>query len=161
MTAYVVEASWAAPGSGSSGTAFTVVPGPTFPVRIARFEVWANGQLTAAPSHVTSAHVTGGTAVTPMALRGGAPASTASVTTGATVSGTQHIMSILSAGSTQFTIIGTSHTNTYTPGTSNYTWPFDYILIPGEAFTVSLSAFNFLSIYATIYYEELRLQWSV
>lgn len=155
MTTYVAARNFAQTGVPSLG----VLAG-TYPVRIAQIEfygVYAAGGTSPATSVATSvynctgASFSGGTTITPVPMRGGAPASTATAKYSySSMSGTKSFLTIITAGGA-----GSATTSTYT-------FPFDYIIPPGNAIDVSAQG-TLSSQYAwavAVYYEELRLAWS-
>lgn len=147
MTAYTAYANTAGP------LTLSIAP-VTYPVRLAKVDgafVQASGitELFAGSKFLTST-LTGGTAVTPVALRDGAPAPTATVKSAATASGTQRqLFSQITGGSTS----GVATT---------YQFPFDCIIAPGNVFQLSIAAFSGSINNGTllIHFEELRLNWS-
>ncbi len=147
---------------GTGGSGLGVLAG-TYPVRISKIEFWGSrvvGGTTgtqivyASVTHCAGASFSGGTSITPLPMRGGAPPSTATVKYGySSVSGTKSFLTIISTGSP-----GPSGS----PSTANYTFPFDYILAPGSAIDVNGGGTldNTYNWAINIFYEELRLAWS-
>lgn len=141
MTAY------AACGAGGK---LTVVPSSTYQVRIAKVEATgfvANTgtigyQLYVYPSNTP----TGGTTNTPLAMRSGAPATTATVKNAPTISGTNYLVHTESVSSP------VSGDGVYL--NANYQFPFDLILSAGSTFVADFGGTG------VVYYEELRLAWS-
>jgi hypothetical protein len=155
VTAYVAARNY----GGSGGSGLGVLAG-TYPVRIARIEFWADfysggtsppQQTFAYVSNYSGASFSGGTTLTALPMRGGAPATTANVKYGYTsVSGTKSFITVLNAG------------NSDGPTVTTYTFPFDYILPTGSAIDVNgggtlTTDYNWA---IAIYYEELRLAWA-
>lgn len=153
MTAYAACGTF---GPSTGGVAIGVLAG-TYPCRIARVELWANFERSQTVTNYSGASFSGGTTVTPLAMRGGAPATTATVKISASMSGTATTITAVSAGS-----FGNTGTTTYgIPGASNYSFPFDYIVPPGSAIYMGNNVVDTQwSSILTIYYEELRLSWS-
>lgn len=154
MTTYVVTRNFAGSGVPSIG-----VLAVTYPIRVSRVEFYG-GLAGSSPSppttvvtfvnNISGAGFSGGTSITPLPMRGGAPPSTATSKYGYTSSGTKVFLAPISAGG------GAG------PTSSNYSFPFDYIVPPGSAVDVS-QAGSLTSSYTwmvAIYYEELRLAWS-
>lgn len=164
MTAYAASALFK-PGTAYSGPC-VCLKANTYPIRIARVETSSSaGPLFFIMYHQASIGGISGTTFTPVALRGGAPATTATawsnITAGPT--GTQSFITIESVAS-----VSLSGTTTISiPGSSSYNFPFDYIIKPGDGFLCLANA-GFTSSPASpytpasigVYYEELRLSWS-
>ena len=150
MTTYI-----AANKFGTSGSPTLGVAAGTYPVRIVRIEFFgAQGippNSTPAYAYVynyTGASFSGGTTITPVPMRGGAPPSTATAKYGYTsLSGTKSFLTIISTG-------GGSGAST-----TSYTFPFDYILPPGSALSTDgqITLNTSVAWAVAIYYEELRL----
>lgn len=145
MTAYV---------SAASAVTLAVSPSSSFKVRIARIE--AVGAAAAGGSNIVSYSAilypsstpTGGTTLTPIAMRNGSPAATATVKSGATVSGTNVLIH------SEFNeSIGTG---TAVSMNSQYTFPFDLILASGSTLLLAPNA----AVSVIVYFEELRDTWS-
>lgn len=157
MTAYIIS------GSGATVT-LTVAPGTDYPVRIAKIEVGGYDFQTVSSGGYVGASVgygsgvytggvlTGGTAITPLPMRSGSPAATATARSGGSVSGT--FVDIHAEEQVQYAAGAASAAlnSTYSPA-------FDLILESGSTFY--LSAFSGTSVdCAAIYFEELRENWS-
>lgn len=135
----------------SAGGKLTIVPSSTYQVRIAKVEATGlavNGGSVGYSVYVHPSNTpTGGTTNTPLAMRSGAPATTATVKNAPTITGTNYLL----------------HTETATSPVSgdlvylnaNYQFPFDLILSAGSTFVADFGGTG------VIYYEELRLAWSV
>lgn len=158
MTAYA--ASFTTSVSPASGI-LTITPGATYQVRVARIEVSAPGvTIAGAPTVIAmkvypSSTPTGGTTLTPLPMRGGAPASTATVKSGASISGTNVVLH--QEGATDSGGVGSSRDINTT-----YSSPFDLILSSGSALSLSFdspygSGWTWTLV---VYFEELRLAWS-
>jgi hypothetical protein len=124
-----------------------------YELKIARVEAYNNliptnsTFLTAAVSRYSGSTVSGGSVFTPTALRGGAPAASASCRFGpVSVSGTSALIAK--------TTVAAAQTGVVAP-------PFDLTIPVGSALAVKTTnnatgTFNAL---VTIYFEELRLAW--
>lgn len=162
MTAYTALGSFA---NGGTNQFFGIKP-VTYPVRIARIDMAANGAVQFVFYHYKTSNLTGGTTVTPLPLRGGAPASTVTCKTLMTTSnftGTGTIIVTQIVGSYHQTTDSLGAiTTTPDPGSSNYSFPFDYIVAVGDSFVcqVVTNATTPTSGGASVYFEELRLSWS-
>jgi hypothetical protein len=153
MTTYAASRNFGGVGVPSIG----VLAG-TYPIRIARVEFWGYAQnstgavaVNTQVNNVAGASFTGGTAITSLPMRGGAPPSTATVKYGYSgMGGTRTYLTILTAGGSAGGSL------------SSYTFPFDYIVPPGGAIDVASSGTltNQFAWCVIIYYEELRLAWS-
>lgn len=125
----------------NAGGAFSqcgVKASTTYQMKLARVELVAGVAGTYTVSMYAGISFSGGTSVTPFALRQGAAATTATFKQGATVSGTQSVLTSKA--------IAASGADTYTPA-------FDLILNPGSGIWVS--GVNFVSV--SIYFEDLHL----
>lgn len=163
MTTYAVSLT-----AGTALTKLTLTPSSTYQIRIARIET--SGYLYSTNSFMSyvagvypSSTPTGGTAITPvLTMRSGAPATTATSKSGATISGSfatlhQEIVS------SPFDSGGVS---VYSPMNSNYSFAFDLILSSGSTLYVASSTgtnggrVDAASLTMIVYYEELRLAWT-
>jgi hypothetical protein len=168
MTAYAALGAFS---SGAAGYLIGVKP-VTYPVRIAKLDLTSLGIVTPSIYHYKTSSLSSGATVTPLPLRGGAPASTVickSALTPANISGTPTLIALLSAGGVHSIGVDAGGAQELVAdwGSGSYTFPFDYIVAVGDAFVcaVSTSAGSGSSSpatagYLTIYFEELRLSWS-
>lgn len=150
-------------------TSLSISPSSTFQVRIARVEFNGNNNgllgsgtiifITYSLGAYTSSTLSGGTIVTPLAMRSGAPAALATVKSGATATGTFSTLHL----ETNSAVNSDPSTAAYelVQLNSTYTPAFDLILSAGSVFTVGAAtniAANTLNI--VVYFEELRLAWT-
>lgn len=177
MTTYCVSYSGPTTISGSTVTAegalLSIVPSSTYQVRIARIEVGALVSSGASAGYQTSVYPastpTGGITRTSLAMRSGAPASTASVKvgsyfgtgpgstgTGPQISGTGFLVH---AEDVYTPAVSDANNSTAQQFTSGYSFPFDLILSAGSTFYV-LAYYYGGTITVYVYYEELRLAWT-
>lgn len=152
MTTYAVTL------TTSTSAVLTVVPSSTYQVRIARIEGYATGAPSAGtPTYSVAVYPgntpTGGSTLTPLIMRSGAPTATAAVKSGATISGTN---TTLHAEGT----LADFTTGTYNPINSNYNFPFDLILSSTGTLVVGLQGNSGGPMSVTVYFEELRLAWT-
>lgn len=166
MTAYTAYGS----ASSAGAPVFALKP-VTYPIRIARIDMAANGWVTFVFYHKPAATISGGTTVTPLPLRGGAPASTITCRSGlaaTTIStGTTTITSMV-VGSESTMDNGAGGVNWIAqPGSQQYSLPFDYIVAIGDVFIVYIATAAANGSFtpatsgsAAVYFEELRLSWS-
>lgn len=157
MTAYTATfTNWPAV---SAGISLGVIAG-TYPCRIARIEITCGFGAFYEVLNYSGAAFSGGTTVTPLPLRGGAPATTATAKSSMTMTGTATLITAPHVGTTQ--VSGT--TTTGVPETLAYDFPFDYIIPTGSGIYVTNLPFNSSTSPTinslAIYYEELRLSWS-
>ena len=160
MTAYAASYNF----TNSAGTPFvyfTLQANSPFPVKLRRIDAWADGESWYYIYNYSGMSVSGGTSITPVPIRGGAPTATATVKAGGTASGTSSLLTTMNSGSSSFVIIGTGHTIEYAPGNSQWATPFDYIIPVGSGVSVAMQVPTNLISTTTFYWEELRLQWSV
>jgi hypothetical protein len=155
MTAYVANT-----GVSSSGS-LTVTP-VSSEIRIAQVSFnSADGGTGSGNTIQCSTYLvggtSGGTAVTPLPMRQGAPAATATSKSGATWTSITNVLSV---------VTGSGPTLTYTDGTTGYytttvsgAWqpPFDLIISPGT--TLYAQANGNSGVFLFIHFEELRLSW--
>lgn len=138
MTAYVATAT----NAGGAFSQMGVKCGTTYQMRIAKIEIASSTAGTWVISKYTGISFSGGTAITPLAMREGAPATTATSKQGATVSGTQALLTSQSIAATS---------------SASYQFPFDMIISPGNGLWIN--GVNFVSV--SVYFEDLRLAWSM
>jgi len=145
MTTYVVYAS-----SGSPATVNEVaIKAVSYPVKIARIDVSFSTAGFVTAYRYAGATLTGGSTLTPAALRDGAPASTVSAKSGVTTSGTSTII------------------NSFGSSSGSFSYPFDVIIQPGNAlrlnhYQLPAGGGSASPVYLfTVYYEEIRLAWSL
>ncbi len=161
MTAYAVSTT-------AIGAGFTLglMPG-TLPVRIARLEVCgiaatSSGQadLAFTAAVYTGSTPTGGSSITPFAMRhlAGTPAASATAKSGATISGTNIV---LHAESQDASILSTAGGTAVSTLNSTYTTAFDLILLSGTTFWVVGTETSGSFTAVVIYFEELRDNWAV
>lgn len=118
--------------------------GGTSQLKLIRFEIFANAAQAVTFSKYSGATISGGSALTPFALRAGASASSATARSGGSISGTQNILS------TQ---------NVAASGSGSYAPQSDFIISPGDAFWMSWTTTGIFSV--GIYFEELHLARSL
>lgn len=127
-------------------------PGP-YSTRIVRVELFA-GYVLFDLYHHSGASISGGSTIIPLPMRAGGPDSTQVVKSGATVSGTTTLLTRTVGGS----VSGSAAVF----GSTQYEFPISYILAPGSAFRVAFATVNdSTSAFVKVYYEELRLDYSL
>src|ERR1700756_1973050 len=94
MTAYGAGYPWT---FGTTALSMGVLA-VSFPVKIARVEVWAGGIAYVTISKNTSASLSGGSTISSIPLRGGAPTATAVAKSGCTITGTSTFLTKFTAG---------------------------------------------------------------
>ena len=157
MTAYLI----AYEGFSSAGTPppviFDILP-VTYPVRIAKIDVFAFGSTGIFIYSYSGAGLSGGTTVTPFPLRGGvaSPACTAIVKTGATISGTQTLVDVMWAGTNGISQGPYGAVTTYQQGSNTFQAGYDLIIPIGSALRVQFSTSTNIAVSESIYFEEVR-----
>lgn len=158
MTAYSSGFYWVQTGTAATSYVNMLVTAGTYPCRIRQIEYFGGSNSQFQIINYVSPSYTGGTAITPLPMRGGAPASTATakVNVRSIPTGTASPLNVQVVGAP-------GAAGTTVPGSTNYSFPFDYILPPGSAvFAQVLPGLvtNFWNYCINIYYEELRLSFS-
>lgn len=149
MTAYAASVQFSLTSVSSW---VSVSPGSTYQIRVARVEVSGSGSGNISFNvAVYSSALAGGTTLTPLTMRAGAPATSATVKTNATLAGAAIVLH--SEGIA--TVSGADPVSM----NSSYSPPFDLIMASGSTIVVNAYAASG-SLTCIIYYEELRLQWS-
>lgn len=148
---------------GATTAKLTIAPSSTYQVRIARIEVSAtpNGNVpgntvvsaTYSLAVIPTGTATSGTSVTPVSMAGG-PATTATVKSGATTSGTAFTLHQEQQLNTQTDLANT--VECIVNLNSNYTTPFEFIVSSGSVVVVSVATSISTSIVVVVYYEEIR-----
>lgn len=134
--------SYAITGQLSGSNYVTVKAGSTYAIRLLRIEVGTGAAYSGLVyKYINGGALTGGTNFTPLAMREGGPASTASGRTGVTA------------------ISGTGILISFTPGASATYQPPDAVILPAGSSSV-LAATSGTNGFVTIYFEELRLAYS-
>lgn len=162
MTAYVINYN----GTPATIINYDFLP-VTFAIRLARVDVYSTAGLSVALETVSGASLSGGSAVTPIPLRGGAasPACTATVKVGATLTPTPNfatdMVGEINVGQNGIATAGTLTYTTYSPGSGSYTAGYDLIIPVGSAFRIAILGYSGGSSFAgatnmTAYFEEVR-----
>jgi hypothetical protein len=149
MTAYVV-------GQTFTNGQGIVLTANQFEVRVGRIELFATSETFYTITGYSGAG-SGGSVLTPLPLRGGAPACTAFTRTGFQAAGTESFFTEISVGTHER---NPDNSISGVPASSSYDFPFDYILRPGSsvAIEILLSESGEKQV-ITVYFEELRLSW--
>jgi hypothetical protein len=162
VTAYAVNSTVRATGGTASHTSagLVAVTAGSFELKLTRIEAWTAPVITVsgdfwagdvtAPISRYSGAASGGTAITPLPMRQGAPPSTATgrYANPLTVGGTSSLLAGFYTGAT---------------ATSSYDFPLDVTISPGSSIVVQpylgTTSGNSYEALIVIYFEELRLTW--
>lgn len=143
MTAYVAQGTLT-----SQNTFFCVKPSATLSDKIIRVDFWSLNPATVTPSLFTGGGtISGGSTVTPTALRVGAPSATSTVKNGATaITGTR--------GDFTITNFGTGG------GSGSFSAPLSLFLGAGAnaVFALSFATGTAATVGVALYFDEVRLQ---
>lgn len=162
MTAYVA----AFPATNATGVSGVgIAPSSTYAIRIVRVEQFSTQACAGQMNFNTGGSLSGGSVITPVVMRGGSPNPVATVRTGSVTQsgGTTTTLNYNWSGSFSVDYTVSPPVTTQTSGSATYTFPFDFILTSGSSFTVKLTGTlgaGFLCQFA-VYFEELRLAWSL
>jgi hypothetical protein len=161
MTAYVVSYDGFSSATTPPPVAYDYLA-TTYPIRIARIDVFAFGLTGFVLTNYSGASLSGGTSIIPLPLRGGtsSPAATTIVKTGAAISGGLTIIDTFYAGTDSLASAGLLTYTTYQQGSNSFTSGYDYIIPVGSALRFSFGTATNVVVATTVYFEEVRLNLS-
>lgn len=147
--------------SGAPNYGAVAIRAVTWPVRFTKADyssINTNRTLAYIRRHEGST-ISGGTALTPTPLQQGAPAATATARSGSiSASGTQRNVALALVSGAGDNALSDGTVQQLSNGAASFQPAIDLIIAPGDVFFLTLDANGWCNV--TIYFEELRLNWS-